>query len=194
MAESKNPEDIAGHLAERVEAEESGYLILSNAEFKPKVRRIIKETYGLHFERTPEKEWKLMLNVPESIDTAVIRQLDSVDVVKGDWKPKERRILIDAGLLVRPEDGTWVARRGDPIIEEKRMNDPFVVHTKEKFDSYTLKFYRSHGFKVTVETDYKYGCGYPSDAYDICDCYECNSDEPTGINGYDTTFEPLVKV
>ena len=77
MDESKSPEDIAAHLAEKFEDEDSEYLILSNAEFKPKVRRIIKETYGLHFERTPEKEWKLMLNVPESIDIAVIRRLET---------------------------------------------------------------------------------------------------------------------
>jgi hypothetical protein len=108
----------------------------------------------------------------------IIDQVEQQSEVTGIWPPKIRRQLKDEGyLVIKNKTNYTVAKDYKPLIGKSRA----LLQTR--VPNNVIKFYLDKGFIVAQEKRYKDGCGYPSDAYDICDCYRCTHGEQT-FQGY----------
>lgn len=115
----------------------------------------------------------------------LIQMLEEKGEVTGMWPPKIRRQLKDAGYLVLKNESSYTVCKTYKPLEGKTQ---VVVSTR--IPKTVIKFYLDKGLVVQQEKHYKIGCGYPSDAWDICDCYDCRHDTRTPI-GYLVTIKPV---
>ena len=101
--------------------------------------------------------------------------IDKRASVTGVWPPRVRRML-------KEKEGFLVFREKNAKVYSVMKEYPALKDIKEgqwvfqnKIPNTVVKAYLEKGWLITQEPKYKYGCGYPSDAYDICDCYDCGA-------------------
>lgn len=117
----------------------------------------------------------------------IIKEVDEKGKVRGIWKPKIRRQLKDHGLLVvKNKTDYTVSKDYEPLVGKQQ------IFVNKKLPKSIVKFYLDKGIQIDQIPKYEYGCGYPSDSWDICECDKCSKGKNTKL-GYNVYVKPITK-
>ncbi len=138
--------------------------------------------------RMSDKLDKIIEVLPQTSPEKLVQINDEIaekGYAKGFFDSTIRRWYKNNGYLVVQEKSHYYITKKYAAFYHKDgemiMTKDFVL--KNKVPNSVIKFYLAQGIRIDQHKKYKYGCNYPSDAYDICECDKCKSDKGTKI-GY----------
>lgn len=121
-----------------------------------------------------------------SIINDIIRRVDEEGGVIGNYPPKIRRFIKEKGFLVVKDGVNYtISKHYSPLVGKESLVFP------KKLPKAIVKFYAEKSISINQTPIYTYGCGYPSDSWDVCECWRCKSGERR-LNGYRVTINPPI--